>query len=150
MAPPGSGKEVLMKALAATAEERGIKGEIYHNTLAPNQIEALLLPELGIAITDPDNSQQEKRNGDIVVDCAALLPPSDTAEQNNFKEQLTQVTNEATALLSEAKSLHDKLEACYNQAMDYEAVDLTGKRLFNRILTIASEMDNLSVYCNTV
>ena len=48
-------------------------------------------------------------------------------------------TDIAAAKIAEAKRIHDRLESFYSKAMDFDSVDLTSGKLFNRILSIAAE-----------
>ncbi len=141
--PPGCGKEQLLQAVADAALERGVAAEIYHNALSPQHIEVILLPELGVAIADLFHCPRESRPGDINIDLIELLrEDAQPTDEEALKHRLQELADKASIKINEAKSLHDRLESCYSQAMDYEAVDLTGKRLFNRILTIAAERES--------
>ncbi|MEG1662065.1 MAG: hypothetical protein RR332_06050, partial [Clostridiales bacterium] len=133
--PPGCGKEQLLQTVADAALERGVGTEIFHNALSPQYIEVILLPELGIALADLFLCPRESRPGDITIDFNELSADGQEADLPLLRRRLTELADIAAVKLNEAKSLHDKLESCYNQAMDFEAIDLTGKRLFNRILT---------------
>ncbi len=141
--PPGCGKEKLLQAVADTAVEKGIAADIYHSALIPEHIEAIVLPELGVALADLFLCPRENQPGDVIIDFSD--PDQEEVADGEilaFKQQLNDAADHAACKLNEAKLLHDKLESCYSQAMDYEAVDLTGKRLFNRLLTLAAEKEN--------
>ncbi|MCR4962790.1 MAG: hypothetical protein K6B40_02765 [Firmicutes bacterium] len=141
--PPGCGKEKILQAVADAAAEKGLAAQVYHSALQPQHIEAVVLPELGTALADLFLCSRESQPGDVVIDCTELShEKTDDGETLAFKQKLNDLADKAAGKLSEAKLIHDKLESCYSQAMDYEAVDLAGKRLFNRLLTLAAEQEN--------
>ena len=139
LGPPGSGKEKVMAAISARAEECGHKLEIYHNTFDPQQIELITLPDLRVAIADFGDQERENTSTDRIIDFKNFLAP--TEDQKATKElhkSHQELIDEAASALAQAKANHDTLEAYYCKAMDFEAVDETGNRIFHKILSWAA------------
>ena len=155
--PPDCGKELLMERIAALAAGRGHNLEIYHNAFVPENIELIVLPDLSIAILSLDANCDEVRNEtnlhDHIIDCHDFMIKEDSVEikdddndeideTNNeskeLAEQFYNEVNEAAEYIADAKSQHDALEYYYSKAMDFEAVDIMGNQLFNKILGIAA------------
>lgn len=138
--PLGGGKELLLKGLAALATRYGHRVELYHHTLLPDNIELLYLPDLSLALLDCGDTQPEILPGDTVVVCdEELLREVSAAAEETPAVAVTEIIDQAAALLGEAKSLHDQLETFYRKAIDFSAVDNTANRLFNRILALTAE-----------
>ncbi len=139
----GGGKERLIASIAALAEEKGHNIEIYHNTFIPQQIEMILMPSLGVAVIDCGTEPKDVRPQDMVIDCDDLIIEGGVFEEDaeEWQEKFDSLVAEAAAAIADAKSLHDNLECYYNKAMDFEAVDLTGSRLFNKILSLAANKE---------
>ncbi len=136
----GCGKERLIAAIAALSEEKGHNIEIYHNTFMPQQIEMILLPSLGVSVVDCGAEPKDVRAQDIVINCDDLIVDGGVFAEDAeaWQEKFDSLVAEAASAIADAKSLHDNLECFYNKAMDFEAVDLTGSRLFNKILSLAA------------
>ena len=96
------GHAVLEQA-AARAEKKAARLILCPRPLRPDQLEAVLLPEQGIA---------------LLRAAPALRVP--LGEQPQNERALTLAVEE----LREAKALHDKLEAVYRPYMDFDALSL--------------------------
>ena len=127
---PGSGKSTMLKKLAAAAEERGVDAEVYHCGFDPNNLDMVILRELGIAIFDSTAPHEyfPSRDGDEIIDMYELLIEPGTDEiyadfiteiSGKYKTKMT----EATSYLAKAKDLHDELEEIYVSAMDFTVVE---------------------------
>ncbi len=133
----GAGQAELLEAIAHFAEKDGHNIEIYHHTLAPKQIELILLPDLGISVLDMADLSCDHIKGGTIIDCNDLLTDKaiDQAEKA-LDSRFGSLIKEASTYIAEAKSTHDQLELIYNKAMDFNAVEQTGNQLFAKILTI--------------
>ncbi|MCL2817293.1 MAG: PRK06851 family protein [Clostridiales bacterium] len=138
--PPSKNKVLLMQRLAETAVQKGHRLEIYHSCFQPQKIDLLLLPSLNTAVIDhaPPHEKLSLRPGDELLDTQPPLP--DPNGRREKAEELSRLFHElldkASSELLQAKHRHDDLESCYIKAMDFEAVDETQNRLFNKILRI--------------
>ncbi|NLF80587.1 MAG: hypothetical protein GX572_05285, partial [Clostridia bacterium] len=107
--PRGCGKERLLEALAAEAEQRGHFAEVYHPALLPEQIELLLLPDLDTVIVDSgETAPAYAVAADHLVDCGKFCPASATEQDTSHA-----LVEEAAELIARAKAMHDKLEQYY-------------------------------------
>ncbi len=108
----------LLSLAARLASEKGAMTILCPEPLRPERLEAVLLPEPGIcfAAAEPEG---EKRG--VIIKFGRDRKQKDGKEyENPIKKQLR---IEATGLLSQAKALHDELEAVYKPHMDFKALD---------------------------
>lgn len=132
---PGSGKSTMLKKLAEAAEQRGFDVEIYHCGFDPNSLDMVIVREIGLAIFDSTAPHEyfPSREGDEIIDMykAAITPGTDENHSVAIKDisgRYRAKMNEATSYLAQAKALHDKLEAIYVTAMDFEKIgEIQGK-----------------------
>ena len=108
----------LLSISARLAQERGLESILCPEPLRPERLEAVLLPELGICFSAaaPDG---EKRGVSIHFG-------KERREKENkvFESPIkAKLRDEATKLLSQAKALHDELEAVYRPYMDFAALE---------------------------
>lgn len=140
--PDCTAKNELMLELLAEAEAAGRQAEVFHSPYDLEFIEMLLLPAQKIAVIACEEDElPEPGEGDVLIDLAV-----DCGEDSALREQVVSLRNSreeqtdaAAAKIAEAKRIHDRLESFYSKAMDFDAVDLTSGKLFNRILAIAAE-----------
>lgn len=141
---PGSGKSTLLKKLAASAEEIGIDAEVYHCGFDPNSLDMVIFRELGIAIFDSTAPHEyfPSRDGDEIIDMYETLIAPGTDEI--FADEIEKIAmlyknkmTEATSYLSQAKSLHDELEAIYIDAMDFTVVNRIQGKISEEIRQLA-------------
>lgn len=137
--PPGGGKEALLSRMAALSERYGHRAELYHSALLPDNIELLYLPDLALALLDCGETAPEALPGDSIIVCDEELLREGAKCAPAAAPRTAEIVELAAACLSEAKGLHDQLEAYYRKAMDFSAVDNTANRLFNRILALTAE-----------
>jgi DNA polymerase III delta prime subunit len=138
--PPGCGKEKLLEAVAAYGEEQGLSLEVYHNGLLPQQIELLVLPEAGIALADVGESPRELLPEDTLINCGEFIAGArDAQAEEGLQERSAKLVEQAAAQIADAKARHDVLESYYGKAMDFEALDDTGNKLFDKILALTKQ-----------
>lgn len=97
------------------AESRGLAGVSVPQPLDPSRFEALLLPGCSLAFV-PETWGVPGQQG---MDMEGLELP----EPAVLPEQYASALSRAILLLSQAKSLHDQLEAVYKPYMDFKALD---------------------------
>lgn len=126
----GSGKSTLLKKLSSEAEKRGFDVEVYHCGFDPYSLDMVIVRELGLAIFDSTAPHEyfPSRDGDEIVDMyeKVIMPGTDEIYADRIAEiakQYRSKMDEAILFLAKAKALHDKLEAIYLEAMDFEVVN---------------------------
>lgn len=140
---PGSGKSTLLKKLAAHAEERGFEVEVYHCGFDPNSLDMVIIRALGFAIFDSTAPHEyfPYRHGDEIIDMYEHLITPGTDEK--YHEDIDEISgrykakmSEAIAILAEAKSLHDELEAIYLPVMDFEKLDQITQEIQSKLFEL--------------
>lgn len=134
---PGWGQDVLLAQIVQAALDRGHNLEVFCNTFDPEKFDMVHLPDLKIAIIDASVSHNKiiikPEDKEIQME-EALLCPGEADE--SLSEQFLQLVESASEQVAGAKALHDKLEVYYTQAMNFEAIDKVGNRVFNKILDL--------------
>lgn len=105
----------FMALAAAEAESRGLSALLCPQPLQPSRPEALLLPGCSLAFV-PESWGVP---GQELLDLEGLELPAPAP----LPEQYAPAMSKAVLLLSQAKSLHDQLEAVYKPYMDFKALD---------------------------
>ena len=130
--PFGGGKERLLAEAAKEAGKRRVYAELYHHPLAPNELQLVWLPELETALMAVEEAPPAQE-GDVILDCGR----TDDEEQARAERcRIRELTDAGGRHIAAAKALHDDLEACYIQAMDYRGVDEIKARLLGRLLAL--------------
>ena len=124
----GASSRLLLNALRAQALESGFDLYTCYCPLAPfEKLEHLFLPELRLGfMTKSDHLDPQIEPYKIIrarrfTDAGALKKSRKRIAFN--KKAAAQMLDSAARLLAEAKSLHDRLEAYYIDAMDFQKVD---------------------------
>ncbi len=105
----------FMALAAQEAESRGLSAISVPEPLEPARLEALLLPGCSLAFVPEGWSVP----GQQLFELEGLELPSPVP----VPEQYAPAMSRAILLLSQAKSLHDQLEAVYKPYMDFKALD---------------------------
>lgn len=157
-------KTKVLSRLVENAVLRGHRVTVYHMPLDPNQLEMVVLPDLGVAmlteeLLGQDASLQERDIPLSLISARKTEPMKEATETEVMSPVLTAATGssnvgmadkeaqyetfvqQAVENLKKAKSRHDDLEAFYCQAMDYERIDTARNKIFNRILALAAEKE---------
>lgn len=146
---PGTGKSTLIKKIMEVAVQQGYALDAYHCSFDPESIDMVVIPALRTAVVDgtAPHKLEPVRPGDKVVnmlDCLNLNEIEKKEDQlKNLETEFNQLTNKAVANISIAKKLHDQLEGFYISAMDFESLDKTGNRVYNKIISLAEEWEKL-------
>ena len=141
---PGNGQDFIIDKLIVFAENYGQEMEIYHSTFDPEAVELLLFPDLSVAVIVEESSAPiDEKDNDIIIDMKDLLKNklSDIDIENTLIIATNDLLQEAAKNVNTAKNIHDQMETYYIEAMDFEAVDFTASRLFNKILALAAVKD---------
>lgn len=140
---PGTGKSTFLSGIAERAKTYGLDIEYYHNTLDPEQLDLIILPELQVALvidSEPYPYTPNFSGKTMILDFEQNINMSllmqDCGEevlecQNRVNEHI------ARALIhsSKAKAAHDLLETYYVPAMNFSGVEDKLKSVLERILS---------------
>lgn len=132
----GTGKSHLLKKVAEEALVRGLDIEIYHTPLIPDDIETVIIKDIGIALTT--SNMAEKFNCKQIdlnkyVNKEALEKyENDIEEDKKIFDSLIQV---ALKDFAAAKKNHDGIEEYYVPNMDFDAIEEVRKGIIERILS---------------
>lgn len=119
---PGTGKSTLLKRLLLEAEVRGFDAEAYHCGFEPETLDLLIIRELGVAIFDnkePHQLTPNRKNDEIINMEQTVLELNVYEEDDDVLRAYDEKMKEGIASLAKAKSLRDKLESYYIDAMDF-------------------------------
>lgn len=138
----GSGKTEVLKRVGAEAKARGFNAEYYHRPLDPNKIEHLIIPELKIALTTANQDCNRNCQGSYNYNLNSYLRNNVNCLREEHK--VTELVNEAVALLKDAKMLHLGLEKYYVPNMNFAGVDACKARLLQMILNREDSLTTLA------
>lgn len=137
---PGSGKSLLMKAVADNAILKGYDVDIFHCPMEPSKIEHILIKDLNIGFitsVKPHTTTKVKEN-DELIDLNSLLNLSkikETEEIINYDDSIFwDLFNRSVKYLANVKKLHDELERFYIANMNFEEIDKMRERVLSRVL----------------
>ena len=117
---------LFLQTMADTVIARGLPAIFCHDPMHPDQLEALLLPDLDtafLALRSPDafsgNIRRHIRLDRLIEsDHLQTLRP----ELRRAEKLQAQLLADAHQTLQKAKALHDVLETVYNPHVDFDAV----------------------------
>lgn len=140
---PGTGTEVILERLAASAREKGFDAELYYCALNPSRLEHLVIPGLDVSIT----TSNAYHHADVEANAAYNL--NDYLDQSildKYKDALLYDKSEFDALLDRAimtignaKAVHDHMETYYIPNMNFDAIQSCWESTMARILQYADE-----------
>lgn len=134
---------VLLEELLGAAVERGHDAVACPDPMAPDRLQHLLLPGLGVAFVtgSPELPYPGKPYRRVRLDAMA-----DREELRRHKARIRFSRKVARALLDEGmetlaaeKVLHDQLEQIYNPHVDFDGVYATAQDIIDEILSFAAE-----------
>lgn len=141
---PGTGKSTMLKKIAELALQKGLAVELFHCGFDPNSLDMILIPELSTALLDgtAPHVVDPSRPNDFVVDMFQCIDQAvyqkNLGHIQDVEKRYSQVMTEATAYLAAAKRLHDELEVCYVNAMDFERINAKREAIYDEILDYAN------------
>lgn len=135
----GTGKATLLKKVAQEARLRGLDVEYHHCSLNPESMDNIYIPELGICfIVSIPPHERIPMSGDNVIDLFNYMSPSVYEENAEkiaaFDKSFYTKFYKAIDVLKENKRVHDLIEQCYIDAMDFEPVNKLREKLVSEIL----------------
>jgi hypothetical protein len=145
---PGSGKSSFITKFGQQALEWGMNVEFYHNTLNPDDVDGIIIRELGIAMFSsggPFIYRPENFSGSTkLLDFGVFLKPEVlsvyAAEIKAAGERCLQHIDRAVSFVAKAKDTHDHMETYYIPAMDFAAIEKRRTEIETRILGYAEEL----------
>ncbi len=118
--------DVYLRTLAGSAQRRGWDAVLCPDPLAPEKLEAVLLPEAGFgcvaarASEFPDHPAARRIRLDAAADKELLRAAR--ARQREAKKLRELLLSRAAETFASAKALHDELEAICNPLVDFDGV----------------------------
>ena len=130
--------DVYLREIALCAEKRGLARICCVDPLAPDTLEAVLLPELslGYAAGELPDGLKSTAVRHIRLDRIPDGKRLDAArpQLKSLRKLRTQLLAEAQRELERAKALHDELEALYNPHVDFSGVSDEAQRHVDALL----------------
>lgn len=139
---PGTGKSTFLSKIAERGKTYGLDIEYYHNTLDPEQLDLIILPDLQIAMVidaEPYAYTPNFNGKRITLDFEESVDKSQLMEEcgEDIRDCQIRVNQHITRALkhsSKAKATHDLLETYYVPAMNFSKVEEKLKTVLDRIL----------------
>ena len=133
----GLAHELLIHLLAG-AVEGGYDAVACPDPMAPSRLAHLLVPQRGLAFVSTAGETALPRPADrrIHLDGAAEgdVLRRDRPRLRFARKVSAALMGEAVASLSQAKAMHDRLEALYNPYVDFDLVEETARQIGDEIL----------------
>jgi GTPase SAR1 family protein len=151
--PAGSGKSTLLSRIADEWTAQGLRVELFHSPLNPDELDALIVRDLRVGVADGRTcaeldsiSGAELISVDLgqAVDAAALSAES-RQELEALQAQLPAACDRAYATFAEALRIHDEWEAIYIRHMDFQKADQVGQELVASLLSAPAPKGNATV-----
>jgi len=144
---PGTGKSTFLSRIAERASAYGLDIEYYHNTLDPEQLDLIILPDLQIALVvncEPYPYNPNFNGNIITLDFEHCINKSQLIKDcgDDIRDCQIRVNQHIARALkhsSNAKATHDLLESYYVPAMNFSGVENKLKSVLERILSYVDE-----------
>ena len=132
-------KSKMIHKIGKTVLHHGYNVIFLHCAFNPDQIDAIIIPQLKLAVIDDSEPHQVKETKqDEVIDIMNTVNSNIISEYSaNIKETKINFKNfmdKAINSLHQAKEIHDKLEQFYIKAMDFDRLETEEKKLIEKIL----------------
>lgn len=138
---PGNGKSTTIRRIADTMMDRGWNVELFHSPLNPDELDALIIPDLNTGIDDglvceglPAAIGMETVYIDFenAVD-KTLLSEKSRKEIEALQEQLLASYSKAYDSFASALRTHDEWEKFYIDNMDFRKADQAAEELIDSL-----------------
>ncbi|HWI61692.1 MAG TPA: PRK06851 family protein [Symbiobacteriaceae bacterium] len=134
---PGCGKSTLLQRIADDAAAQGQPADLFHSPLNPDELDALILPNLAVGIADGRTCEGlDSLDGVelVAVDLGQAVAAdqlSDEARQEieSLHTQWAAALSKAYESFATALRIHDEWEAIYIKKMDFAKADQVGQEL---------------------
>ena len=129
----------LLSPIAAAACARGYDAIVCPSPLAPDRMEHLLIPALGLAFVRSAGAQTYPGRPCRRLRLDRLLASSEVFRRSRSRLRFSRrvssaLLDEAVQALAQAKAAHDALEALYNPYVDFEGVRADADALAARLI----------------
>lgn len=133
----GAASRTLLYALRGLALEKGHRMITCYCSMSPyDKIDHLLLPELRLAFVTSNSYHTVQANGQRTVHCVRFCSREGLAKRRarlRFnKKAVGELLSQAQAVLQEARTCHDRLEAFYTEAVDFSVLDRAYEYILQR------------------
>ncbi|GAB6151663.1 PRK06851 family protein [Desulfosporosinus burensis] len=144
---PGTGKSTFLARIAERAITFGLDVEYYHNTLNPEQLDLIILPDLRIALvinSEPYAYTSNYSGNIITLDFEQSLNGDQFMKEcgeeiTDCRIRVNQHIARALGHSKKAKATHDLLETYYVPAMNFLGIEEKYKSVLERILAYQDE-----------
>lgn len=107
--------------------------------LRPKDItEHIIIPELGLCVMTMRSEHTSKIIPDRIIHCSRFIDTEKIKRYKNrtaySKKTAKELTSKSVELLKSAKAVHDKLEKCYIDAMDFAKLDKFTERFIKKVI----------------
>lgn len=124
----GTGKSTLLNRIVEEAKTRNLYLEIFYNSILPDKIESILIPELDTVISSNINAS---KNNDEVIDLNDFFD-TDKINTEDYNVYYSLI-NKGIEGLKGAKENHYILENSYKKAVNYQGVTETREKIWLEI-----------------
>jgi len=144
---PGTGKSTFLSRIAERAAIYGLSIEYYHNTLDPEQLDLIILPDVKTALVIncepyaytpnfkgkviPLNFEQSLNNTELIKNCGDDI--------RDCQIRVNQHITRALINSEKAKATHDLLETYYVPAMNFSGVENKLMSVLEKILSYVED-----------
>ncbi len=131
--------DVYLKTVAEEASLRNIGTVLCHDPLHPEKIEAILMPEISLALIAMKQGFEEYIQPSKNIRLDAVVEKSKIQENRSKIRTISKLResliDEAISQLAEAKVLHDEIEAVYNPYVDFDGLYTLADKHIKMILS---------------
>lgn len=143
---PGTGKASFLAKIAERALSYGLYVEHFHNTLEPQKLDLLIIPEISTALVidaEPYPYSPDFKGKIITLNFEQSLNhkalESLISEIQDSRQRVNQHLARALANSKKAKQTHDLMETYYIPAMDFAAIEKKYFNILERILILIEQ-----------
>ncbi len=141
---PGVGKSYMMERIGYEIINKGLDVEFHHCAADPESIDAVVIPDIGIAMIDGTNPHMADPKYPGVTGVTVNLDKFlDEKGLKNVKDEIIQFTKDNKDIyirvykyLTAAKLIHDDIEWINSYAVDFNKIKKETDRLINKYLDI--------------
>jgi Mrp family chromosome partitioning ATPase len=142
---PGTGKSFLLEKVKIAALDRGFFTEVYYCPLHPGKVEHVIVRDLGLALTKSiEPHTYVPGPTDVIIDMNQCRDEgvlrAHQPQVERAREEFDRLFNLAISYISQAKKYHDAMERFYAPNMDFSGIERLRKRIMQRILGYAEEV----------
>jgi hypothetical protein len=150
---PGTGKSFLLDKIRRAALDRGFFTEVYYCPLHPDKVEHVVVRDLKLALTKSiEPHAYVPGPNDTIIDMNECrdreVLKAHEPQVERAREEFSRLFNLAIFYIGQAKQYHDAMERFYAPNMDFAGIDRLRKRIMERILGYAGEVQDQAATLN--